>query len=88
MYEITKKLPIAGIVTYADYELLSVYSKSMANAQYTACYDYERMFDLKCALNDIIYMIHKKVRTELNAIEQLSQSRDNNYRGRQHCGKI
>ncbi|CAF2156620.1 unnamed protein product [Rotaria magnacalcarata] len=76
-YEInenTKKLPIAGTVTYAGYELLTCYVEASVNGQYAAFYHYERTFDLKCALNIIIYMIDKNVQVQLNAIEQLSPS--------------
>ncbi|CAF3679494.1 unnamed protein product [Rotaria sordida] len=70
--EMPKKLPIFGTVTYATYELLTCYYESISNKQYAPLYDYERTFDLKCALNVIIYKISNKVQIELNAIEQLS----------------
>ncbi|CAF1471076.1 unnamed protein product, partial [Rotaria sp. Silwood1] len=74
MFETKKKLPIAGAVTYASYELLTVYSESISNEQDSACYDYERTFDLKCALNVIIHMINENVQVQVNAIEQLPPS--------------
>ncbi|CAF3454079.1 unnamed protein product [Rotaria socialis] len=61
-------------ITYAGYELLTCYVEALVNGQYAAFYHYERTFDLKCALNIIIYVIDKNVQVQLNAIEQLSPS--------------
>jgi serine/threonine protein kinase len=67
----SKEVPIAGTITYADYEFLNFYSKTEHSTLWSRSYCYDKKFDSKCALNIIIYMISKTVRDELNSIEGL-----------------
>ncbi|CAF3079952.1 unnamed protein product, partial [Rotaria sp. Silwood2] len=70
----TKILSIAGTITYASYDLLTCYLKSLSSGEYSTYYHYDQTFDLKCTLNLIISMINKDVRIQLNAIERLPPS--------------
>ncbi|CAF3922067.1 unnamed protein product, partial [Rotaria sp. Silwood1] len=75
-YEATKKLSIAGTITYASDDLLTYYLKSLLNGKYSTDYHYEQMFDLKCTLKLIISMINERVSVQLNAIEELPPTID------------
>ena len=72
--EKSKEVPIAGTITYAGYEFLNFYSKIEHNAVWSRSYRYDKKFDLKCALNIIIYMMNRTVRHKLNSIEGLSST--------------
>ncbi|CAM4985035.1 unnamed protein product [Rotaria socialis] len=65
-------------ITYAGYELLTCYVEALVNGQYAAFYHYERTFDLKCALNIIIYMIDKNVQVH-DIIGEATSIADNDY---------
>ncbi|CAF1561353.1 unnamed protein product, partial [Didymodactylos carnosus] len=54
--EITKEFPVAGTIIYAGHEFLTFYSNLSLNSLCSPFYHYERTFDLKCALNIIMYM--------------------------------
>ncbi|CAF4007052.1 unnamed protein product [Rotaria sp. Silwood1] len=72
----SKELPIAGTITYAGYEFLNFCSKIEHNTFWSPSYRYDKTFDLKCALNIIIYMINNSVQEELNSIEGLSSTKE------------
>ncbi|CAF3678331.1 unnamed protein product [Rotaria sp. Silwood1] len=53
--EMTKELSIEGRITFAGLQFLNfIIDLSSLNSLYSSVYDYERTFDLKCALNIII----------------------------------
>ncbi|CAF3515527.1 unnamed protein product, partial [Rotaria sp. Silwood2] len=55
--EMTNELPIEGRMTFAGLQVLNfIIDLSSLNSLYSSVYDYERTFDLKCALNIIMYM--------------------------------
>ncbi|CAF1384851.1 unnamed protein product [Rotaria magnacalcarata] len=69
-HEITKKLPIEGSITFAGLELLEFYSKSSCNSALSAGYNYERTFDLKCSINNIMYMNDSYLKKQLRSIQE------------------
>jgi hypothetical protein len=66
--DVTEESLVAGTITYAGYEFLNFYSKLSLNSLCSPSYHYERTFDLKCALNIIIYMNDDVVQSTLNSI--------------------
>ncbi|CAF1192907.1 unnamed protein product [Rotaria sordida] len=66
--ETVQNLPIEGTTTFAGIDFLTEYLNLIEDPHGTVWYNYERNFDLFCAINVITYMINKEVRYEMNKI--------------------
>ena len=70
-HEITKELPIEGSITFAGLELLEFSLKSSCNSRLSSGYQYERTFDLKCSINNIMYMNDSYLKKQFELIQNL-----------------
>ncbi|CAF5182758.1 unnamed protein product, partial [Rotaria magnacalcarata] len=71
--EMPKELPIEGTISYAGLTFLIDYLGLLLSDSDTFDYEYERTFDLQCAINIMMYMTDKSVRvTMISAKEVLS----------------
>ncbi|CAM4833694.1 unnamed protein product [Rotaria magnacalcarata] len=68
----TKQLPIEGVISYAG---LNFFSKFLLNSV-AVCYEYERTFDLPCAINLIMYMTDNDVNNKLTSFKDLPSFRE------------
>ncbi|CAF2157973.1 unnamed protein product [Rotaria magnacalcarata] len=68
----TKRLPIEGVISYAG---LNFFSKFLLNSV-AVCYEYERTFDLPCAINLIMYMTDNDVNNKLTSFKDLPSFRE------------
>ncbi|CAF3367902.1 unnamed protein product [Rotaria socialis] len=64
----TKQLPIEGVISYAG---LKFFSTLLLNPVMVCCYEYERTFDLPCAINLIMYMTDNDVKEKLRSFKDL-----------------
>ncbi|CAF4653374.1 unnamed protein product, partial [Rotaria sp. Silwood2] len=67
----TKALPIQGVISYGGLKFLKFCSKLFYSAM-AFFYEYERTFDLPCAINFIMYMTDNDVKEELPSLKKLS----------------
>ncbi|CAF4359841.1 unnamed protein product, partial [Rotaria sordida] len=68
--EITKPLPIRGAISLGNLKLLKFCSELPLDSSSDIHYEYERTFDLYCALNVIIIMTDTYINDQFCAIEQ------------------
>ncbi|CAF4596044.1 unnamed protein product [Rotaria sp. Silwood1] len=68
--EKTKKLPIEGAISFGNLKLLKFCSELPLDSSIDIHYEYERTFDLYCALNVIIIMSDKYIYDQFYAIKQ------------------
>ena len=66
--EETKKLPIQGVVSYGGLKFLEFCSKSYPSS---TSYEYERTFDLPCAINLILFQTDEDVKQKLMSFKNL-----------------
>jgi serine/threonine protein kinase len=67
--EMSKELPIEGSISYAGGKLLRHYYNLLLINSTTHSYDYERTFDLQCAINIMMCMTDNKINERMNLIK-------------------
>ncbi|CAF4196220.1 unnamed protein product, partial [Rotaria sordida] len=70
--EMIKSLPVGGAVSYAGVKFLKFYSNLLFNMGISEYYEYERTFDLECALNLIMFMTDSMIAHNINSIREES----------------
>jgi hypothetical protein len=68
--EITKELPIEGTIAFGNLKFLKFCSEIPFDLSLNLHYEYERTFDLYCALNVIIIMTDKHIKKQFYGIKQ------------------
>jgi len=68
--EITKELPIEGTISFGNLKFLKFCSEILFDSSVNIHYEYERTFDLYCALNIIIMMTYKHINNQFYSIKQ------------------
>lgn len=70
----TIELPVQGTITLAGQRFLTHYMKSHSDSYPNAnavLYNYERTFDLQCAINIIVVMAKSDIKTKITSIQAL-----------------
>ncbi|CAF4619299.1 unnamed protein product, partial [Rotaria sp. Silwood2] len=87
-YEMTKRLPIEGTITYGGQKFLDYYAKLSFQSCFEPLYDYEQTFDLQCALNVIMYMTNSKIKNEINSMKQFLYTKEKALASLEYWGKL
>ncbi|CAF3424441.1 unnamed protein product [Rotaria socialis] len=69
--EMPKALPIEGAISYAGLTFLIYYLGLLSSDSDTFDYEYERTFDLQCAINIMMYMTDKSIRATMISVKEV-----------------
>lgn len=80
--EETKKLSIEGVISYGGLKFLKYCSRIIYNAAIDFNYEYERTFDIPCAINIIMYMKNSDIKKEMTSFKKhsLRERLDESYK--------
>ncbi|CAF3434705.1 unnamed protein product [Rotaria sp. Silwood1] len=68
--EMPKSMPIEGAVSYAGLKFLDYYFGLLSNCSDNFLYNYERTFDLQCAINIMMYMSDDNIKDRMISIKK------------------
>lgn len=66
-----KELNIQGVISFANLKLLEIYLEALQRKIYCS-YEYEKSFDLVCAINVIMFLKDNKITDDLNYLKDFS----------------
>ncbi|CAF1094370.1 unnamed protein product [Rotaria magnacalcarata] len=69
--EMPKALPIEGAISYAGLTFLINYLELLSSGSNTFDYEYERTFDLQCAINIMMYMTDESIRAPMISVKEV-----------------
>jgi serine/threonine protein kinase len=67
--EMPKTLPIEGAISYGCLRFLKHYHNLLSNDLDIFYYEYERTFDLQCAINIMMYLTDDKIKEKMKSIK-------------------
>lgn len=64
-----KRLEIEGVISYADLKFLKIYTEAILKCGHLYLYEYDKKFDITCAINVIIDMKDDYIDTQCKIFE-------------------
>ncbi|CAF3858906.1 unnamed protein product [Rotaria magnacalcarata] len=84
----TKRLPIEGVISYGGLKFLEHCAELFFKAATLSFYEYERTFDLPCAINIIMYMTNNSIKNQLTSFKRLQTIHERIAKSREYWLQI